>query len=195
MKRIILGVVLILIGLSAGFMYLQNTSLIFGYLAVVTLLPGAGLVYFVVKGSGGVSVNLSGLSLKTEKEIEKKINAINFYAVKLDNGLEKAIECKFEHLESPGGIPFKHRRWNEEFYININMPEPSDNNIQCTTLTPIFDRLPDQDFNSPEALVKAALLPANTNLALHSNDKEYKLSAWILFAVIVCEIIGLVIIP
>ena len=194
LKKVIFGIILTAIGLVAGFLYIQTMSFAFAFLTLITLLPGAGLIYFSVKGKG-ISFNFSGLSFGREKEPEKKINAINFYAEKLDDGREKAIECKFEYLASPGGIRWKHRRWGNEFYINVNVPENHDKNIQATTLMPIFDKLPDQDFNSPEALVKAAYLPANTNLARHSNDKEYKLSAWVLFAVICVEIIGLIIIP
>lgn len=193
MKRIIIGLILICIGLFMGFLYLQTMSFAFAFLTL-TLPAGIALLYFGFKGKN-ISLNLSGLSLRREKEEEKKINAINFYAEKLEDGSEKAVECKFEHIDNPGGVPFKHRRWKDEFYINVNIPENHGSNIQATRLIPVFEKLPDQDYNSPESLVKAAYLPANTNLARHSNDKEYKLSAWILFAVIAVEIIGLVIIP
>lgn len=195
MKRIIFGVILIIIGLFAGYLYMQTMSFTFAILTLFTLLPGILMVYFGVKRSGGISLNLSGFSLNAEKEPAKEINSINFYAEKLEDGREKAIECKFEHLDNPGGIKWKHRRWKDEYYINFNIPENHGKNIEATKLVPVFEALTDQDYHSPESLIDAAYLPANTNLARHSNDKEYRLSAWILFAVIAIEIIGLVIIP
>lgn len=193
MKKIILGIIPTLCGLILLFMYFTSLNLVYGYIGIPCLGTGSILLWLGLKNRN-VSMNLSGIKTIGKKESADPINSITFYARKLDEK-EKPVMCKFEHRDNLTGIQWKSRDWNEYYYINVNIPANGETSIEETAIKPIFEVLPDKEYHSPKAVLKPAYLPANTELARHLNDKDITLSVWVLFAVIVVELIGLIIIP
>lgn len=188
MIKIIVGAVLILAGLALSFLWVESKISIVGFGAL--FIPvGVAMIYFSMKGR---SFSFPGMNLN--KQPVQAINSFNFYAVKDEAGKVIAEQCRPEHLDNPSGVPYRSRRWKgEKYFININVPE--NGNSEKTSLKPIASILTDGKYHDPRTLVNAAYLPANTELAKHINDKEYKIPVWILFAVICVEVIALIIIP
>lgn len=194
-KRLIFGIIPTLGGLILIVMYFNTLDLTYGFMGIPCLALGLILLWLSLR-KRNLSMNLASIKTITTKDtVGEKINAITFYARKTDDGKARPVACKFEHRAELTGIQWKSRDWNEYYYINVNIPENGNKPVEDTQLKPIFDVLPDTQYHSPKAVLKAAYLPANTELAKHMNDKELTLSAWILFAVICVEIIGLIIVP
>jgi hypothetical protein len=186
MKRIIGGVLLIAVGIVAAVMWL-NTGLMLIGLFAVGVPAGIALLWNTLKSNPISFIGLRNLKPVSKKEPE--VNSFTFYAKKLDENKLKADSLKVEYINSPEGVPFKSRRWKGvSYYINIFDPVNR-------KMMPVSDILTDTKYHDPRALIKAAYLPANTELAKKTDDEKYKISAWLLVVVIFIEFLALVIIP
>lgn len=177
---------MIAVGIFAAVMWLNTGLMIIGLLAVCVPL-GIALLWNTLKNNPLSFIGFSNLKPQLKKEPE--VNSFTFYAKKLDDGRLKADSLKVEFVNNPEGIPFKSRHWKgAQFYLNVFDPVKQ-------KMIPVADILTDRKYHDPRALIKAAYLPANTELAKKIDDEKYKISAWLLVVVIFIEFLALVIIP
>lgn len=188
MKRLIAAIALIGVGIFGGAMFLNTGSMFVGLLAA-GVPAGIFLLYSTLKNNPVSFNGFKNLKTTVTSKKEPEINSFTFYAKKLEDGRIKADVLKPEYVNDPDGVPYKSRRWKGvSFYLNVF-------DVEKKRIVSVSDILTDCKYHDPRVLIKAALLPANTELAKKIEDEKYKISAWLLVVVIFIEFLALVIIP